>query len=222
MEIFVVKFLLFTTICQSVYPNIHHVHHGKSVSNHSSSFSYDNVTVDNIVRTWRGDGHWLIFLLRSIERFVNTHFFDSAGRVYVLKQTFDAVPADRLFWKTSAEYLLKQKVNYQTMTRMPIVYPRELYIKVLEHIRNHHNKPPLEVMQSRVRVGEFTTLGAYLLDFMHDKWVDIPVEIQNIVSQSWSWGGLGPETAAFYECVLRAAHRDMCRNAFKFINTIIA
>ena len=27
-------------------------------------------TVDFFVRTWRGDGHWLVFLLRSIDRFV--------------------------------------------------------------------------------------------------------------------------------------------------------
>lgn len=251
---------------------------------------------DILVRTWKGDGHWLIFLLRSIEKFVSrdsyrnviitydksdahffnsylpkfktlpiktiaassnkgwkyghnnggyhaqiyskmmahtysdadffvhidsdcifnqninsSHFFDSNGRVYLSPVRFSDLPPNFRIWQNVSQSMLLVPVEFETMTRLPLVYPRVLYPAVLDHISKvHKNKNVLSVLQQLPSICEFTSLGAYLMKFMPELWTLFPKEKEGFVNQGWSWGGFGPENVAYYECILRAQKREDC------------
>lgn len=248
--------------------------------------------LDFFVRTWHGDGHWLIYLLRSIEKYVphtlyrdiiitfsstetayfqsylpffplpiklipmtdifirngpnngsyysqmyakfyayrhsDADFFihmdsdtifnepvsrldllDEQNRVYVKRVKFSELPQNFRVWQKPAEKLLLEPVPYETMTGFPFVYPRDLYQNTIRLIEKRHKKSMLEVVTSVQDFIEFTTLGHYLITYMSKRWID---NVNNTakVSQSWSWGGFGPNQMAFYECILRAKDHKMC------------
>lgn len=255
----------------------------------------DERVTDILIRTWRGDGHWLIYLLRSIEKFVDknsyrnviitydtsdsyffdsylqqfyntlpiktvvsnsnkgwvyghnkglynaqifakmlaytysdadyfvhidsdcvfntyinsSHFFDSNGRVYLTPIPFN-ITEPNYKWKKICQDMLKIPVNYDIMNRMPLVFPRFIYRAVLNHISKVHNGRPISILQKMEEINEFTTFGAYLMTFQSELWTPPPIEKDNIVTISWSWGGFGPESAAFYECLLRAQKHTDC------------
>jgi hypothetical protein len=252
--------------------------------------------VDILVRTWHGDGHWLAYLLRSVEQFMDpksyrqivliynspddklfqsyirhyklpikmipvydnpqwldtinhggynaqlyskmlphtytdadyfinldsdclltkpvniSHFMDDQGRVYVKRELFSERDPHKRIWQAPSEYMLKFPVPYETMTRFPMTFPRDLYENLLKHISaNHKNLPVIAVMQEMEITNEFTPLGAYLITEMPGRWVDLPVQKDNILVQGWSWGGLKPGTVAYYECLLRAVNQTECQ-----------
>lgn len=252
---------------------------------------------DILVRTWKGDGHWLIFLLRSIEKFVSrdsyrniiitydksdahffnsyltkfeitlpiktiasmdskgwkhginnggyhaqiyskliahtysdadyfvhidsdcifntyvnsSHFFDSNGRVYLKPAPYSDLAPNFHIWKNVSQNILMMPVEFETMTKMPLVYPSVLYPAVLNHISKvHKNQNVLSVLQQMPTITEFPVLGAYLMKFMPELWTPLPEDIGYFVTQSWSWGGFGPENVAYYECILRSQKREDC------------
>jgi hypothetical protein len=253
--------------------------------------------VDILVRSWRGDGHWIIYLLRSVQKFVDpstyrniiviynttndaffksylpyfklpiklipvrddprwkdginaggykaqlyskmlahsysdadfyinldsdciiykpvniSHFMDiDTGRVYVQRILFSDRDEHKRIWQRPTEYMLKFEVPYETMTRFPMTFPRDLYQNLLNHISaNHRNESVLSIMQEMETTNEFTPLGAYLITKMPNRWMDLPPEKDNILVQSWSWGGFKPNVAAYYECLLQAPHYQDCK-----------
>jgi hypothetical protein len=228
--------------------------------------------LDFTIRTWRGDGHWLIYCLRSIEMFVPkaiyrtiiityderddlffksfllqfqatlplkitsqkdtcvrpgpnqggyystmwskyhtdllsdadyfihvdsdtifnrpvslNDFVDQQYRVYVKKIPFAALTADYLKWKTAAQELLDESVTYETMTRFPFVYPRDLYTNIRKHIEQAHKKPFLQVARTTTYFSDHSTFGAYLVAHMAEQYVDYVADADEFIYQSWSW-----------------------------------
>lgn len=228
--------------------------------------------IDFTIRTWRGDGHWLVFCLRSIEKFVpqsiyrkiivtyderenfffrnyleqfqatmnltmipqeNVYirpgpnkggyystmwskyhtfqlsdadyfihvdsdtiftrtvtlkdFLDSKCRVYVKRVPYTTLPSNYHDWKQAAEELFNETVEYETMTRFPFVYPRELYLCAIKHVEKVHRKPFLQVARKVTHFSDHSALGAYLIAHMPEYYVDYPVNMDNFILQSWSW-----------------------------------
>jgi hypothetical protein len=144
------------------------------------------------------------------EPVIQLDFLDEQNRVYVKRAKFDDLPQNYRVWQKPAEKLLLEPVVYETMTGFPFVYPRDLYQNAIHLIEKRHRKSMLEVVRSVQDFIEFTTLGHYLITYMSERWIDNDNKSAK-VSQSWSWGGFGPNQAAWYECLLRAKHRKMCR-----------
>lgn len=228
--------------------------------------------LDFTIRTWRGDGHWLVYCLRSIEKFVpksiyrrilitynekensffqsflkqfqstlnisiipqkdvyvrpgpnnggyystmwskyhtdllsNADYFihidsdvifnrpvtlvdflDSEYRVFVKKVPFTSLTSEYRKWQIAAEELFKEPILYETMTRFPFVYPRELYKCAREHIKKVHGKPLLNVAQTTTYFSDHSAFGAYLLSHMPERYVDYAADADNFIYQSWSW-----------------------------------
>ena len=252
----------------------------------------DPPVMDFFIRTWRGDGHWLTFLLRSIDRFVprtvyrhilitfssserhyfesylphftlpiklrpmddvffktgpnngsyysqmfakfhayqhsdadffihmdsdtiftepinRSDFIDDRNRIYIKRIKFADLAQNFRVWQRPSQKLLLESVPYETMTGFPFVFSRDVYQNAINLIEKRHKLPIIEVVKSINEFAEFTTLGHYLITYMPDRWVDNNKKSEKVI-QSWSWGGLGPGQAAFYECVLHAQHSRDC------------
>jgi hypothetical protein len=115
-------------------------------------------------------------------------------------------------WKEAAEAALGFEVEFETMCRHPTVHYSWLYKQVREHIEKHVRMPFDEYVLSQRNefpqsFAEFTTLGAYVIKFHHDKyyWFEavlppgnsdfdyIPYRPPDKSSQRWSHGGISPE-----------------------------
>lgn len=231
-----------------------------------------NPIFDFTIRTWRGDGHWLVYCLRSIEKFVPkalyrkiiityderddlffknflpqfqatlplkiipqkdtcirpgpnqggyystmwskyhtdllsdadyfihvdsdtifnrpvslNDFVDQQYRVYVKKVPFADLTADYLKWKIAAQELLNESATYETMTRFPFVYPRDLYTNIRKHIEQVHKKSFLQVARITTYFSDHSSFGAYLVAHMAEQYVDYAADADEFIYQSWSW-----------------------------------
>ena len=138
-----------------------------------------------------------------VQRPIHLHdLIDGHGRVYVKPVNYDQLHDNFRVWQRHAQVLLKENVSAETMTSFPIVYPRDLYPRMIEHVEQVHSQPFMTVLTSMEDFNEFTPLGAYLMAHMPDRWVEKTIQT-DIALQKWSWGGVSPDTVAEFEARLR-------------------
>jgi hypothetical protein len=128
---------------------------------------------------------------------------DDNGRVYVKRVQFSSMQDNHRIWQGGAEKLLNESVPEETMTGFPLVYPREAYRGLIQHVERAHAKPFLEVLKSMQEFNEFTPLGHYLISHLPGRWVDNELKSAKMIQQ-WSWGGLTPEAAVTCEIAIRS------------------
>jgi len=118
-----------------------------------------------------------IFLLGSdcmaVDKFTPAPFFDESGLPVMLYNTFDHLLKFHpgvMPWKTGTERVLGFECPVETMRRIPIVYPRELYAHVRSHIERLHGQTFSEYIHEADRprgdTSESNILGGYAHRFM--------------------------------------------------------
>lgn len=118
------------------------------------------------------------------------NLFINGKPVYLREDGTDSpwidIAAVTLGWRDSNEY----------MRRLPIVYPRWIYLEFRNWIEKKHGMSLdnwVAIQPSR-RFSEFQSLGQWAYEYHRDAfhWMH-PSEFPAYVSQFWSWGGITPE-----------------------------
>lgn len=156
-------------------------------------------------------------------------FVDDKGRVRVRRVPFSSLPENHQRWKVATEGMLrgKENVEYETMSCMPIVFPRVAYRlareAVIENWGENFNLTSFKTLQDKFfeiissldDFGEFTILGHVLTTRLKkgDWWLPDAAEFESageeekrsmcVAEQAWSWGGMTPEAAIEIEMALR-------------------
>jgi hypothetical protein len=94
-----------------------------------------------------------------------------------------AITARILGWHDSAEY----------MRRLPILYPRWLYVGFRKWMEEKYDKSLRAIVESQPArdFSEFNTIGQWAYKYHHDAFAWFhPSEVEPVVRQFWSWGGL--------------------------------
>lgn len=83
-----------------------------------------------------------------------------------------AVPFER--WRDITSKILKFKVEYEFMYRMPLVYPKNLTKQVRKYVEDAHGCSLLELLKDRHTLSEYNILGAYAHKFTSEDffWID--------------------------------------------------
>ena len=98
-------------------------------------------------------------------------------------------------WRTGVEAALGIRPQYEFMRRLPLIYPRELFAPMRQHIAARHGKTFLKYVESCGSRKPFDTsesnwMGAFAWEWMHDlyEWVDTAKgeNWDNPVIQFWS------------------------------------
>lgn len=108
-------------------------------------------------------------------------------------------------WQKSTEKALGFPCEFETMRRLPMLYPRDLFTPLRTHIQSRHGKSLEEYVRSQPNnaFSEFNAMGSWALKFHPDRfaWLDTtknPLP-PTIVNQNWSYGGITPAILAKME-----------------------
>ncbi len=116
---------------------------------------------------------------------------------YMMKTSFASIGNQVDIWKKTTEKALKCECEFETMRRIPIMYPIHVLSEFRQHMISLHGKTVEEYIkeQPRGEFSEFNALGNYCLKFHSEKffWWDTVKEPnlpQKVANQEWSWGGI--------------------------------
>lgn len=105
-------------------------------------------------------------------------------------------------WRTSTEEVLGWDCPNETMRRLPLIYPKELFPRVRAHIEERHHTPFEDYVHRKGQpFSESNVLGCYaernmpeLYTWMHaannPQYVAYRTPESDSMIQFWSWGGL--------------------------------
>lgn len=117
----------------------------------------------------------------------------SGGKIVHLITPWDHV-GDARMWKAPTEKALGFEARYETMRRLPLLFPRWIVRHCREHIERVHAKPIRQYILEQPAFSEFNALGTYamVMEPQQFKFLDTT---QNplpdmIAIQRWSYGGL--------------------------------
>jgi hypothetical protein len=113
-------------------------------------------------------------------------------------------------WQGSTEQVLGFSCPNETMRRLPLVYPRELFPAVRKHIEDRHGMAFEDYIYKKGHpLSESNILGCYALKFMPERYtwlhaspsdpsyVEYRTPLSDSIAQFWSHGGLDhPQTLA--------------------------
>lgn len=112
-------------------------------------------------------------------------------------------------WKPITEKALKFECPFETMRRLPWIYPRTLLPLFREYMQKIHGKPVEEYImeQPHHAFSEFNAMGSFAHQFHPDAFHYIETNKQalppTVLKQNWSWGGITPEIRKELEEITR-------------------
>lgn len=100
-------------------------------------------------------------------------------------------------WKKTTEKFLQDRVDYEFMRRMPLIYPNFIFDEFREWVRKSHRQSLLDYLKQQKKFSEFNALGAYIYKYHRDlyTWIDTSCdEFKYLpVLQIWSYGEIDYE-----------------------------
>ena len=72
-------------------------------------------------------------------------------------------------WQRETSEAMGFKVDYEYMRGMPLVYPKSIFKRVREYIRNIHDCTLIDYFKDKQTFTEYNVLGAYAYQFMSDQ-----------------------------------------------------
>jgi Family of unknown function (DUF6492) len=125
------------------------------------------------------------------------YFID--GKPVMLITTYEEL-GDQVPWQRITEKALKMKCPFETMRRLPLIYPRDLLPKFRAYMKAQHGMELEEYVmtQPHREFSEFNALGAWAYEFERDRfhWINT-AEAETFppsrLVQDWSWGGITKE-----------------------------
>lgn len=112
-------------------------------------------------------------------------------------------------WKPITEKALQFECPFETMRRLPWIYPRALLPLFREYMQKIHGKPVEEYImeQPHHAFSEFNAMGSFAHQFHPDAFHYIETNKQalppTVLKQNWSWGGITPEIRKELEEITR-------------------
>lgn len=127
------------------------------------------------------------------------------SKILMLITPYSEMPAD-FPWQKPTEQALGFKCPYETMRRLPLLYPREVVKACREHVEEKQGTDIEDYIMSQSAFSEFNVLGSfarekfwerfYFLDTSKDKWKDLPLK------QNWSHTEKWEESKTEMESIL--------------------
>lgn len=102
--------------------------------------------------------------------------FMSEGKIDYLITPYNEFPPE-FPWQAPTEKALGLKCPYETMRRLPLMYPREAVIKCREHVEKVHGMNITDYILSQFAFSEFNTLGSYCHALYSEpfNWIDTTI-----------------------------------------------
>lgn len=101
---------------------------------------------------------------------------------------------DAKMWKAPTEKALGCEARYETMRRIPVLFPRSVVAGCRQHIERLHQKPIREYVIEQKSFSEFNVLGTYAMVMAPHAFTFMDTTLNPlpplIARQYWSWGGL--------------------------------
>lgn len=123
-------------------------------------------------------------------------FLTSDNKCINLCERFENA-GDAQVWQASTEMTVGRKVEFETMRRLGLCYPRECYKGLRDHFEKVNRRPLREYLEAipargtaKETFSEFNAIGAFGMYFMADrfKFIDVGKEKkpENTIHQFWS------------------------------------
>lgn len=125
-------------------------------------------------------------------------FVDDQGRVFVHAINYTALPEEACYTQGVTSALYGERVDVETATGHPTVYPRDLYVRAIAHAEAKHGKPFLDILRQADDVTDHSALGHYLVAHMPGRFAEKAGKA-DCMSQKWTHGVLQPAIPALYE-----------------------
>lgn len=127
------------------------------------------------------------------------------SKIILMITPYESLPAD-FPWQKPTEQALGFKCPFETMRRLPLLYPREVIKACREHVEKKHDTDIEDYIMSQPAFSEFNVLGSYayekarddfyVIDTSRDKWKDLPLK------QNWSHTEKWEESRTEMESIL--------------------
>ncbi len=97
-------------------------------------------------------------------------------------------------WRRSVQRILGINTVSDFMVKLPAVYPREIYSQLRQFVLGLHGQELAELVlaQRSDQFSEFSVLGAYAFEYMHERFTWLEAEDESLASwpciQFWSRG----------------------------------
>lgn len=120
------------------------------------------------------------------------------GKPEMLITPYSTLPPD-FPWRKVTERALGFPCEFETMRRIPLIFPADLLHSIRGYFESHHGKTLANYIMTRPyrEFSEFNVMGAWSLKFAPDRirWLDTTKEElpRKVATQFWSWGGITPE-----------------------------
>lgn len=133
--------------------------------------------------------------------------FIKSGKPMILKTPYETIPEVR-FWKELTELTLKEKVEFEYMRRLPLLYRRDTLENCQKHVNELHEGGIKYFISQRPahEFTEFNLIGAYAEKYEGDKYKFIDTTKNELpethIHQAWSWGKVSQSKRVELERIL--------------------
>jgi hypothetical protein len=112
------------------------------------------------------------------------------GKPIMLHEKFETI------WNAITEQHLGWRDDHEYMRRLPIIYPRWMYLAFRQWMKKKHamSVDDYVIRQNNRNFSEFNTFGQWAKRLYKDSftWME-PKDVPKYCEQFWSWGGITPE-----------------------------
>lgn len=125
--------------------------------------------------------------------------FRGGKPIHVYRQTGVRPAIDG--WRMSVHKVLGINTDREFMVTLPAVYPREIYSELRQFVLTRHGQElgDLVVAQRSDQFSEFSVLGAYAFEYMHERFAWVEAGDESLGNwpciQFWSRGGVPADVA---------------------------